>query len=303
MSPILVTGLPRSGTSWVGRMLHAGGRLVYVNEPLNPQHPPGRRPGVLNASVTHRFQYICDDNDELWLPAFQRTLALRYGLRADLRRNRSPGALARSLRDGTAFLTGRLRGRQALLDDPFALFSTRWFTERLGCRVVVLIRNPVAFVGSWQRLGWTVYFHELLEQPLLVRDLLGPWAPELRAHVGSQDRIAKAALLWRTARAVVRPIPGVRLVRYEDLVRAPLEGFRDLYDWCGLEWTARARARIAAACSGDGDRRPFAWHGLSRTAFRPMNANLTLTSYLNRLSTEEITRIQELTGTRLTTPR
>ena len=43
-SPILVTGLPRSGTSWVGKMLAASGELVYVNEPLNPQHPPaGRR--------------------------------------------------------------------------------------------------------------------------------------------------------------------------------------------------------------------------------------------------------------------
>lgn len=42
-------------------MLAAGGELVYVNEPLNPQHPPGRCPGVLNAHVTHRFQYICPD--------------------------------------------------------------------------------------------------------------------------------------------------------------------------------------------------------------------------------------------------
>jgi hypothetical protein len=30
-------------------MLEASGALVYVNEPLNPQYPPGRSPGVLRA--------------------------------------------------------------------------------------------------------------------------------------------------------------------------------------------------------------------------------------------------------------
>jgi hypothetical protein len=43
--PILVTGMPRTATSWVGKMLEASGALVDVNEPLNPQHPPGRSPG------------------------------------------------------------------------------------------------------------------------------------------------------------------------------------------------------------------------------------------------------------------
>jgi hypothetical protein len=36
----------------VGKMLEASGALVYVNEPLNPQHPPGRSPGVLRADVS-----------------------------------------------------------------------------------------------------------------------------------------------------------------------------------------------------------------------------------------------------------
>src|SRR5690606_7459172 len=159
--PLLVTGLPRSGTSWAGKMLAAGGGLVYVNEPLNPQHPPGRSPGVLNATVTHRFQYICADNEEPWLAAFADTIALRYRFLAELRCNRSPYDLARMAKYGTAFTLGRLLRRRALFDDPFALFSAAWFCERLGCRAVVLIRDPVAFVGSWRRLGWRVDVREL----------------------------------------------------------------------------------------------------------------------------------------------
>ncbi|MEV0968931.1 sulfotransferase [Microtetraspora glauca] len=298
--PLLVTGLPRSGTSWAGKMLAASGRLVYVNEPLNPEHPPGRSPGVLDASVTHRFQYICPDDESPWLEAFTRTIGLRYGHLAELRRNRRPRDLARMAKYGTAFRLGRLIGRRALLDDPFALFSAAWFARRLGCRVLVLVRDPVSFVGSWQRLGWTVYFHELLEQPLLVRD--HPCVEELRPLVGSQDRIAKAAALWRVARRVTADLaaadPGIRIVGYESLATAPLDRFRDLYAWCGLPWSERAAGRIAAACTAatGTPATGFSWTGLSRTAFRPMDSRAALGTYRERLTPGEVSRIRDLTS-------
>ncbi|MEZ0073379.1 sulfotransferase [Planotetraspora sp. GP83] len=295
--PVLVTGLPRSGTSWVGKMLAASGRLVYVNEPLNPQHPPGHSPGVLDASVTHRFQYICQDNETPWLEAFSRTVALRYRWLAELRRNHRPYDLARMAKYGTAFGIGRLLGRRALLDDPFALFSARWFADRLGCQVVVLVRDPVSFVGSWQRLGWTVYFHELLEQPLLVRD--HPCVEELRPFIGSQDRIAKAAALWKVARQVTDELAArttnIKVVSYEQLASAPMDGFRDLYKWCGLPWTDRTAQKITAACTAQRSReRTFTWAGFSRTAYRPMDSRQALTAYRHRLSSEEIARVETL---------
>ncbi|WP_424536329.1 sulfotransferase [Sphaerisporangium viridialbum] len=324
--PILVTGLPRSGTSWAGKMLAAGGEVVYVNEPLNPQRPPGRSPGVLNATVGHRFQYICEDNEGPWLRAFADTVTLRYRYAAELRRNRSPGDLARLAKNASAFTLGRLRGRRALLDDPFALFSAGWFAERLGCRVVLLVRDPVSFAASWQRLGWTVYFHELLEQPLLVRD--HPSVEALRPLIGSQDRLAKAATLWRVARSVAEALaerhPSIRLARYEQLATDPVTGYRDLYEWCGLTWSASAERRIEQACTagdgrtdaipadgrtnadpaddsnGDGPPRGardggFAWSGLSRTAYRPMDSRRALDRYRDHLTPEEITRIRRLT--------
>ena len=298
--PVLVTGLPRSGTSWTGRMLAAGGELVYVNEPLNPGHPPGRSPGVLNATVTHRFQYICRDNEAPWLTAFADTVALRYRFGAELRRNRSPYDLARMAKYGVAFTLGRLLGRRALLDDPFALLSAGWFHDRLGCRVIVLIRDAVGFVGSWQRLGWTIRVEELLGQPCLVRD--HPCVARLDALAGSADRVAKAAALWTTAReivtAVARDRPAIHLVHYEDLVRDPVGGFRDLYDQCGLAWTPRVAGRVARSCSAPAPAAGPAFHrtGLSRTAYRPMNGVSALTSYHDRLTTEEIQRITLLTG-------
>ncbi len=291
---MLVTGLPRSGTSWTGKMLAAGGDLVYVNEPLNPRHPPGRSPGVLRAHVTHRFQYICDDNTADWLPAFRDTVALRYRFLAELAANRSAYSLARMARYGTTFTLGRLRGRRALLDDPFAVLSAGWFAARLGCKVIALTRDPVAFVASWQRLGWTVYFHELLEQPLLVRD--HPELLRLRALVGSQDRIAKAAALWRATQSILERTTGILLVSYEELACAPVAGFRRLYEYAGLTWSPAAERRITRACTApaasDGG---FAWSGLSRTAFRPMDSRRALDAAARGLTAAEVSRVRVLT--------
>ncbi|GIH25378.1 hypothetical protein Aph01nite_36880 [Acrocarpospora phusangensis] len=288
---ILVTGLPRSGTSWTGRMLCHSGELVYVNEPLNPER---RYPGVLNAPPPARFQYICEDNEPDWLPAFTDTTALRYRFLAELRRNHRPGSLARLLKHGTAFTLGCLLGRRALLDDPFALFSAAWFATRLNCRVIILTRNPVPFVGSWQYLGWTVYFHELLEQPLLVRD--HPHLLTLREHVGSTDRLAKAAALWRAARDFTDALthPNIRVVSYESLAADPLYGFRDLYSWSGLTWTDRSAHLIRHACTGPATDRPFTWSGLSRTAFRRTDSATAATR--TRLSPEDASRVTTLVG-------
>ncbi|MGP3966135.1 sulfotransferase [Streptomyces sp. 6N223] len=303
-APILVTGLPRSGTSWVGKMLQSTGEVVYVNEPLNPHRPPGRSPGVLNASVSHAFQYICADNEEPWLRAYRDTTRLRYRPLAELRANRALPDLARLAKNLTAFSTGRLRGRRALLDDPYAVLSAAWFARRLGAVTVVLVRDPVTWAGSWRKLGWTTYFHELLEQPLLVRDLLGERAEELRALVGSQDELAKNATLWRVTYEAVDAMRGraagsLHVVRYEDLAADPERAFGELARTCGLTWGEAAQRTVReATTAGNAPTRAMSWTlkgGLSRTAYQPMDSQAALRTYKERLTAEEIDRVTELT--------
>lgn len=303
-APLLVTGLPRTGTSWAGKMLEASGEVLYVNEPMNPGHPPGHSPGVLNASVTHQFQYIAPGNDEVWRRAFTDTLSLRYRLGAELRRNRGAYDLARAGKYLAAFTAGRLRGRRAMLDDPFALLSTSWLVQEMGCEAVVLVRDPVSVVGSWRSLGWAVHFHELLEQPDLLRDHLGPYVDRMRALVGSPDWLARSCLLWELAYDVVdrtvAPLPGARIMRYESLVQDPLSSFQALYADLGLTWSTSSRKRVEQATTGAASSRTaHSWSlagGLSRTAYRPMDAGTALSSYQTRLTPAEIDRVRELTA-------
>ena len=303
-APVLVTGLPRSGTSWVGKMLELSGELVYVNEPLNPRHPPGRSPGVLNAEVSHRYQYVCADNEQPWRRAFADTVALRYHPLAEVRRNHGPYDLARLVKYWSAFAVGRARGRRALLDDPYAVFAAPWLARELGVGVVVLMRDPASLVGSWRRLGWRFKPHEVLEQPLLMRDMLAPWEDRLRALVGSTDELATIATLWAATYDAVdryrRADPRIRVVRYEDLAGDPLPAFGALYAGLGLPWEAAVRDKVAAATSGTrAEHTGFAWSlrgGVSRTAFAPMDSRAQLAAAGSRLPAEDVARVREITA-------
>ena len=265
--PLLVTGMPRTATSWVGKMLEASGALVYVNEPMNPQHPPGRSPGVLGAEVAHAFQYISEDNEGAWLPAFRDTVRLRFHPLAELRRNHRPYDLARTVKYTAGFALGRLRGRRALLDDPYAVFAAPWLSRRVGCRVVVTVRDPVATVSSWRRLGWAPRLGELLAQPALVRDRLARFAPDLEAAVAANgeraDGIGQASLLWRVIYGTVAgyrdEVPGLEVVRHEDLSADPVPAFASLYERLGLPFGAAAEQAIVTATTAGSDDRSHRW--------------------------------------------
>ena len=300
---MLVTGLPRSGTSWVGKMLERSGELVYVNEPLNPRHPPGRSPGVLNATIEHRYQYVCADNEATWLPAFRDTAALRYHPVAELRQNHRPYDLARAAKYWSAFATGRRKGRRALLDDPYAVFTAPWLADRLDAEVVVLMRDPVSLVGSWRRLGWAFRPAEVLTQPSLLRDLLGPYERQLRALDDGDDLAALATMWAATYDAVDRyrqDHPRIQVLRYEDLAGDPEAAFGALYRSVGLSWDDAARAMVAAATGAStAEHTGFAWSlrgGLSRTAFKPMDSRAQLATAGRRLGPADAERVREITA-------
>lgn len=304
--PILVTGMPRTATSWVGKMLEASGALVYVNEPMNPQHPPGRSPGVLRAEVEHAFQYISEENEHLWLPAFRDTVRLRFHPLAELRRNHGPYDLLRTIKYTAGFGLGRLRRRRALLDDPYAVFAAPWLARRVGCRVVVTVRDPVATVSSWRRLGWTPRLAELLAQPALVRDRLGRFRPELEAAMagGDGDGTGQASLLWRviygTVAAYRDEVPGLEVVRHEDLSADPVPAFAALYGRLGLPFGPDPERAIRAATEAGSGGGAMRWSvsagGVSKTAARRLDSRANLQVWRERLSDEEVARIRQATA-------
>jgi hypothetical protein len=290
--PIMVTGLHRSGTTWVGRMLAQNGDVAYVSEPLNVWH----RPGVMRSPVTHWYTYICKENETEFVQPFNETLKLDYHLLREIKSLRSLKDFLRMLRDWANFTIGRIQRRRVLLKDPFAVFSTSWFAERLNCDVVVVLRHPAAFVSSLKRLDWSFDFNDLLAQPLLMRDLLEPFRTELEAVTKApSDVILQGSLLWRIIATVThhrqRENPQLGVILHEDLSRDPIAGFSKLYNHLGLFFTSRAKKRISRSTGVENPQEV----SLSSIYSTKLDSAANLENWKHRLTPEEISRIHDLT--------
>jgi len=290
LTPILVTGTHRSGTTWVGKMLAADALTAYISEPLNVLH----RPGVFRVKVNHWYQYVCEDNGNEYLPAFQDLLEFDYHLWDEIRSLRSRKDFLRMGRDFLIFYNGLMRGQRALLKDPFAVFSTPWFAKHLKCKVVITVRHPAAFASSLKRLNWLFDFQHLLDQPLLMRDHLELYRDEMQS-IKSDDVIGQAALLWkmiyRSVHATRELNPDFIIVRHEDLSRDPVSGYRDLYELLDLEFTPRVEKTILNSSSSEN---PIEVSRKKVHGFK-LDSRANIDVWKKRLSVEEIDRIRKMT--------
>jgi hypothetical protein len=286
--PILVTGMPRSGTTWVGRMLTASGEVGYINEPLNRTASPG----TVRIPVDHWYPYITAENEERLLPRLEETLRFKYHLVQELKQCRNRTDLHHTLKTWAGFV--RSRRRRPLVKEPHAVFSVDWFMRRLGSDVVVTVRQPLAVVSSWKRLDWSFDFSHLLEQPALMRDWLAPVEPEmLRALSPSMDLIDRVALLWRVIYSVVADerFPRVHVVRQEDLSRDPVREFAKLYDALGLRFTKAAAEAVAASSSSENPKETR----VDKPHETRLDSKANLESWRQRLTGDEISRVVRLT--------
>ena len=291
-NPILVTGAHRSSTSWVGKMLCASGEAAYISEPLNVGH----RAGVFNAPVEHWYSYICSENEELYLSAYQELLSFRYHWGEEIQTIQSRKDFLRMVRDGGIFWRGRIFHQRPLIKDPFAVFSIPWFIEKLHCQVVVTVRHPLGFASSLKRLGWQFDMNDLLAQPLLLRDGLGKYTADMQTQLeNSPDIIGQAALLWRMIYGWVADLKQhgypIILVKHEDLSVQPIEGFGELYAQLGLNFNPKAEQAIMRTSSAEN---PKELPNEKRHSVK-LDSVSNLGNWRKRLNDEEVTRIRELT--------
>lgn len=301
--------MARSGTSWVGKMLDASGKTVYINEPLNVAHPPGRSPGVLSVDVRQRYPYITDANESEYVRPFERLFMLRYDVYSELRANHSVYDLLRAGKYWSSFTRGRVRGRRPLVDDPYAVFAAPWLRRRFGALVVAVVRHPAALVQSRMRLGWTIDFRDLLHQPLLVQDWLNSFRDDMLAMTRvSHDPLAESALLWRMIYHAVdrfrQRLDGVIVIRHEDLASDPVGEYKRLFGHLKIPWTDRVHdAVVAGSMSPTRASRSHGSHPLttlgrsiSRSGFRPLNSKAHAVAWKHQLSRTQIDRIRRLTS-------
>ena len=259
---VLVAGLPRSGTTWVGEVLGHTAGARYLHEPDNHLVRPDAWWAKRRLGPYPELDPGDDGGDygRLWARAF-----------AGGPRPSALYAAARVLQHaGAAALSGRLGSYGARAGDrerrrrdfgrlpgPLVVKSVHcarsleWAVDRFRPAVVVVERHPFGVISSWRKLGWDDFLDRDRGALRYSAAVLGvdppppgaPWLERAAWHYGVLSSYLERAR---------RRHPDWLVVRHDVLCADPEPAFRRLAGRLGLRFTDGA-ARYLAASNRPGD--------------------------------------------------
>ncbi len=284
--PILITGAPRSGTTWVGRMIEQVPLVRYVHEPFNISGKPCQ----CGINFNHWFHYLSPENSYKFEEHLKHTIYPAYS-RAGLINLITESMQSRRVRPLSKYLQAH-RFHRVLVKDPIAVFSAETLQRLFNMEVVVLIRHPAAIVSSYKALNWTHPFSHFLHQPELMEEHLAPFQTEIEDFAKNQyDIVDQAALLWKLIHYMIIKYQKKHtdwvFVRHEDLASDPIQGYRNLFNRLELPFSEHIRDVIQV----------HSWQAQLSDTTRPynikQNSSQVISKWQKYLTSADVTRIRK----------
>lgn len=284
--PILIAGLPRSGTSWVGEILSIAQGVDYRFEPDNEKVSPM---GWVAKRRLHRFPYLrieetAPDFEALWRCAFEgpaltirlngllgawfrlrtggleRDVGMRCGLVhqdealhgvAPGRKRYAAADHALMARAARSLLDLGQRGSRpagrVIVKSVHAPLCLDWLEHLAAPIIVIVVRNPYSLFASYRRLRMPDAQRNVLHQPSL-RDELATLLDGLQVPPPNAPSAPafQIAAMYRVMADQLERHPQWIVVSHDELCRVPREGMKALYAAVGLEWGDAAERRLAS---------------------------------------------------------
>ncbi len=253
--PIVIAGLPRSGTTWTLQTLgqSPGARRVLEadNEDSSPaaihaKHRLGRYP-VLGP----------DDRSEPYQRLWEWILQGGYEARRDYRARQvlGPGQKKRIFdgrRDPVTWLGATLarnpdphrrppdgvRPTRVVAKSIHLQLALEWLSSSFDVDVLVLLRHPANVLASWMEVNLKDSRNTTLEsRPDIRQRYVDRWGVPLPGDDPVERMSWRIGLLTAALEEATARNPGWHVRVHEDLCVDSIERFRTLYDELDLEWT------------------------------------------------------------------
>lgn len=290
--PILVTGLNRSGTTWVGKILASSKEVFYVEEPFNYQL---RRRNVIPCPFEAHYHSVTEEEAALVRKYLSYRMGQFYPWWLDFKSCSTSQNLLKASARWLLTQYRLIKKIRPLIKDPIAILSAEWLYKEFDLDVIILIRNPLAYVSSIKRLQWPMGPHMFLRQPALMNDYLSPLAVEIEAQSKKEnDLMGDAILAWKVFSHVISiyqtQYPNWLVLRHEDLSLDPFNQFQAIFDKLSLLFSERQRQIIDEFCNASNPAEANNQiHQLKR------NSKANIENWKNRLTASEINRVREQT--------
>ena len=198
---ILLTGLPRSGTTWAANVIAKTINYRLVHEPFNWRAHPERM-------IFH----------------------MKY-LPANVENQELIQIIKRSIREPFPLFDQMTQKKGVLIKDVHICLAIESIWEQLHPKIIIMLRHPCAIALSWMALGYEIRFRidNLLEQSTLVRDLLAPYVEHMKHEY---DPYFMIGAYWGASYYILNQLfqlhPDWQWVIHEELCSDPVDHFSRL---------------------------------------------------------------------------
>ncbi|WP_406944928.1 sulfotransferase domain-containing protein [Halobacillus sp. SY10] len=302
--PILVTGSPRGGTTFVGKILSLNSNIGYIQEPFNREY------GLNTVNQNFLFTKKGAANENLVSDSIRDLMKgqavfkrfpyhyLKRGKKTKIEKVRNLIGWA-TIKSRPNFYYQKIKIdpfiNRLLIKDPMAYNLTEYMHQEYNCKVVIVIRHPAAFVSSMKRLEWQFGFDNLLKQEELIME--HPYLIEYINRVNSEEEnlVLKSAVWWNCIYSVLSTYakrnPNMIIVKHEDLSLDPVSEFHKLYNKLGINFNNHIEKKIKEYT---GDKNPVKAES-NRVHVLKRNSKDMIKSWKKNLTESEISLIKETT--------
>jgi hypothetical protein len=258
---IYVTGMIRSGTTFLGTVLTHPLSVDYIHEPFNGAY-------TLPEGIRLRPRYVRPGDTSLAAQRYHSHVSKLFSYEIGMYSARYDGDPM-----GRAWLK-RLVGsrgpfhlrlaklnpfhRTALIKDPMGGLTTEFLYREFGVKPVIIVRHPVSLAASLNRLEWFPQTYDFRLQPDLVADYLADETNVLERSW--PNRLMEAMAHWRLLHKVLldqaEKYDDWIVITHEELSANPMRTFRRLYRTLNLPWSSSVESKILTLTQDNGKATP-----------------------------------------------
>lgn len=260
-TPILIAGVPRCGSSWIGAVLAHTAGVRYLREPDNEKLSPA---ALWAKHCVGRFPVLDPDEEaaryeQLWEAVFSGGLTrdesmqlahriFEHADRQELEAAVGTGEPNRALQ--LAADLGRPRGgdfprKRIIVKSVHTPMAVEWLAARFRPTVLVVRRHPLNTLASWLEMNLPDRDRSLDRHPAVADRYLRRWGVEPPPPDATVlQRAAWQLGLFTCAMEEAVDRHHWATVSHEELSVRQAEAFRELADSLGLAWTAEAEDHL-----------------------------------------------------------